>query len=365
MDVTMTAAIQSGRELTLTVRDSQGREATALGPPPEAAHTRPLTVEDVWEQLAKTGGTPYRVTELDVRLDPGLSVPKSALNALRRGALEELTALRAAPPQRRQLPEGSRSPCPGPDAPPQWVLSFFSAAQLPPDLGDVHPAWVELPLAELADHPDVLAAIPCPVRVVLPTILWDKEANQVRRQLRAVKDLGVTDALVNTWDAARLAETEGFALHGDYGLGVLNSETLYALRDLGFQTATLSFEQKLTAIRHLQKPLPAEAIVYGRLPLMTLEQFPGGDPSQASLTDRKSVTFPVVAAPGGRAQVLNSQVLYLADKEEWKTAGLSYARFLFTTESPQECLDVLQAYQNAAPPAPQSFTRGLYYRDVE
>ena len=108
--------------------------------------------------------------------------------------------------------------------------------------------------------------VPCPVRVVLPTILWDKEANQVRRQLRAVKDLGVTDALVNTWDAARLAETEGFALHGDYGLGVLNSETLYALRDLGFQTATLSFEQKLTAIRHLQKPLPAEAIVYGRLP---------------------------------------------------------------------------------------------------
>ena len=365
VDVTMTAAIQSGRELTLTVRDTPGREATALGPPPEAAHTHPLTEEDVWEQLAKTGGTPYRVTRLDVRLEAGLSVPKSALNALRRGALEELTALRAAPPQRRQLPEGSRSPCPGPDAPPQWVLSFFSAAQLPPDFGDVHPAWVELPLAELADHPDALAAIPCPVRVVLPTILWDKEANQVRRQLRAAKDLGVTDALVNTWDAARLAETEGFALHGDYGLGVLNSETLYALRDLGFQTATLSFEQKLTAIRHLQKPLPAEAIVYGRLPLMTLEQFPGGDPSQASLTDRKSVTFPVVAAPGGRAQVLNSQVLYLADKEEWKTAGLSYARFLFTTESPQECLDVLQAYQNAVPPAPQSFTRGLYYRDVE
>ena len=89
-----------------------------------------------------------------------------------------------------------------------------------------------------------------------------------------------------------------------------------------------------------------------------LRAVPRRRPLQASLTDRKSVTFPVVAAPGGRAQVLNSQVLYLADKEEWKTAGLSYARFLFTTESPQECLDVLQAYQKRRPSRPSELYSG-------
>lgn len=364
VDVTMEVLIRAGEPLRLILRDGPGNEVTVPGLPPEAARTRPLTEEDVREQLAKTGGTPYRVTKLEVHLSEGLSVPKSALNALRRSALDELTALRAAPPKRRALPDRPFSSCPGPDAPPRWVFSFSSAEQLSPAVWDAAPAFVDLPLADLAAHPEAVAEAACPLRAVLPTILWDAETDEVRRQLQTVKALGVADALVNTWDAARLAEREGFVLHGDYGLGALNSETLDALRDLGFQTATLSFEQKLAAIRHLSKPLPTEAIVYGRLPLMTLEQFPGGTPC-THLTDRKNVTFPVAPAPGGRARVLNSQVLYLADKEEWKTAGLTYARFLFTTESPQECSDIIQNYQNAASPAGQGFTRGLYYRDVE
>lgn len=364
VDVTMTAVIRDGREISLTVRDGAGNEAAALGLPPEAARTRPLTEDEVREQLAKTGGTPYRVTDLDLDLEPGLSVPKSALNALRRGALEELSALRAAPPRRRDLPLDSLPACPGLEDPPRWVYSFSTVAQMPANLWDDPPALVDLPLSELADHPEVIAAATCPLRAALPTILWDREQDELRQQLRAVKALGVADAVVNTWDAAQLAQSEGFALHGSYGLAVTNSATLDTLRGLGFQSATVSFEQKLTAIKRLSKPLPAEAIVYGRLPLMTLEQFPGGQPCDR-LTDRKSVTFPVVRAPGGRAAVLNSQVLYLADKEEWKTAGLTYARFLFTLETPEECAGVLQAYQNAVPPAPGSFTRGLYYRDVE
>lgn len=364
VDVTMAAVIQCGTELRLTIRDDLGNEATALGLPPEAARTHPLTVEDVREQLTKTGGTPYRVTGLEVYLSDGLSVPKSVLNALRRAALEELTRLRAAPPKRRQLPAVSHSFCSGSDAPPRWVFSFSSADQLSPAVWNAQPAFVDLPLAELAAQSQLLASASCPVRAVLPTILWDTEAGDVRRQLQAVKALGVTDALVNTWDAAQLAWEEGFALHGDYGLGALNSDTLDALRNLGFQSATLSFEQKFSAIRRLSKPLPVEAIIYGRLPLMTLEQFPGGTPC-GSLTDRKSVTFPVIPAPGGRARVLNSQPLCLADKEEWKTAGLTYARFLFAVESSQECLDIIENYKNAVPPAQNSFTRGLYYRDVD
>ena len=364
VDVTMEAFIQAGEPLRLLLRDDSGNEVTVLGLPPEAARTRPLAEADVREQLAKTGGTPYRVNDLAVHLDQGLSVPKSALNALRRSALDELTALRAAPPKRRELSAPPLSSCPGPDVPPGWVFSFSSVEQLSPAVWDAHPVFVDLPLDQLATHPEVVSAASCPLRVVLPTILWDAEASDVRRQLHTVKTLGVADALVGTWDAAWIARSEGFTLHGDYGLGVLNSRTLDALRELEFQSATLSFEQKLAAIRHLSKPLPTEAIVYGRLPLMTLEQFPGGTPC-THLTDRKNVTFPVVPVSGGRARVLNSQPLYLADKEEWKTAGLTYARFLFTVEAPQECSDILQRYQNAVPPAPNSFTRGLYYRDVE
>lgn len=53
-------------------------------------------------QLSKTGGTPYRCAGARSLVEKGLSVPLSALNSLRRQVLDELTAQRSAPPQRRQ-----------------------------------------------------------------------------------------------------------------------------------------------------------------------------------------------------------------------------------------------------------------------
>ena len=62
---------------------------------------------------------------------------------------------------------------------------------------------------------------------------------------------------------------------------------------------------------------------------------------------------------------MNSRPLFLADKPEWKKAGLTYARLAFTTESPAECVRVLERYQGKSGWAPAELTRGLYYRGVE
>lgn len=361
VDLSVTA--KAGRDIAAVLSDSAGHSVQAAAPAPEAARSRATTAQEVRQQLGKTGGTPYFVQSLTLELDDGLAIPKSTLNALRRELLERLTELRAHPPKRRELP---LAPLPAreepEETPPRWVFSFSSARQIPEEVFGLAPAWIDLPLGALAARPELLDK--GPFRAALPTIIWDKEAETVRAQLRELAQRGLRNVLVNTWDAARLAREEGFILHGDYGLAVYNSRTLDALRELDFQSATVSFELKMAAIRHLQKSLSAEAIVYGRLPLMTLEQFPGGA-ACGSLTDRKSVTFPVVPAPGGRSRLLNSQPLYLADKPEWQTAGLTYARFLFTVETPDECMEVIRRYQNGEPPATQSFTRGLYYRDVE
>lgn len=371
VDISMTAVIREGEETRLTVRDGQSNEATSLGLPPEKALHRPLTDNEAATQLSKTGGTPYQVSELDVTLEEGLSVPKSALNSLRRSALDELTALRAAPPHRTtvDIPSQNRpSNLTDPPAAFRFAYTLTTIDQLHPSLCTAgKPPIIDLPAAELTAHQALVAqrlADGVTFRVVLPTIIWDREAKEVQEQLQTLAALGIHDALINSWDAAWLAKSEGFHLWGDYGLGATNAETLQALQSLNFSGATISFEQKFSTIKHLPKPLPLEAIVYGHLPLMMLEQFPGGMPCN-SLKDRKSVTFPVVSAPGGRAKILNSQVLYLADKPDWKTAGLAAVRFLFVSETPDECAKIVENYKNSVPPDFKSFTRGLYYRDVE
>ena len=128
--VSMEAQITAGQPARLTVRDSGGRSASAEGPVPERARTRPLEPEDLKARLAKTGGTVYRPSDISLTLDQGLSLPASGVNALRRTALEELTALRTAPPQRREgpvpaMPEDRFSP-----AAPALTASLLRPCQL-------------------------------------------------------------------------------------------------------------------------------------------------------------------------------------------------------------------------------------------
>ena len=83
------------------------------------------------------------------------------------------------------------------------------------------------------------------------------------------------------------------------------------------------------------------------------------------LIDRTGARFPLVGQWGHRCEIENSRVLFLADKPEWRQLGLTRARLRFTTESPEECVRVLRAYQDRSDYRPQELTRGLFYRGVE
>ncbi|MFG6353302.1 MAG: U32 family peptidase, partial [Oscillospiraceae bacterium] len=95
------AMVRAGEPIQVGVEDAEGRVATAAGRVPEPARKRPTTQEEVEAQLGKTGGTPYEAVGMRTLVEPGLAVPLSALNGLRRQVLDELTRLRTALPQRR------------------------------------------------------------------------------------------------------------------------------------------------------------------------------------------------------------------------------------------------------------------------
>lgn len=209
--------------------------------------------------------------------------------------------------------------------------------------------------------------------VTLPRVCWDREREELRRQLAVVRGLGVTDALVGTLDLIAPAREAGLALRGDFGLGVYNAQSLKEYKRFGFASCTASFELKLAQIRDLSKCIYLEMLVYGRLPLMLTEnciirnrsgRCACGNPNL--LTDRKGERFPVVKAPGCRNEILNAKKLFLVDKQaDYRRAGIWGARLLFTTENPRECVQVAERYLGRGRYEPNDFTRGLYYRDVE
>lgn len=367
--VEFTCLVKAGVPCSLTADDGLGNRVTVTGPIPEPAGRKPLTKEDLAARLEKTGGTPYRCERAEARVSPGLFLPASAVNALRRDALEALSAARSAPPPRREL---EPPPLPEIDCSreaPRLTVSVAAAAQLTPDLLALRPARVYVPLEVLAGLPSLPEAETewC---AVLPRVWRDRDEPLLLRWLEKARALGAAGALLGNLGHFPLVRGLGLRLYGDYGLNVFNSRSLAYLREKGLDSACVSFELRYAQIRDMNKLLPAEAIVYGRLPLMITENclIRNSGPCRCGepnvLNDRTGAAFPLLPAFGHRTEVENSRPLYLADRPDWRRLGLAFARLRFTTESPEECVRIYRAYLENAP-ASGEFTRGLYRRGVD
>ncbi len=341
--IALSAVVRADEPMSLTV---VSRGVSVYGQIPEAARTAPIDEATVSRSLSKWGGTPYEVASLDITLDEGLMVPISALNALRRKALDalmtdaarseedffEVEETRAIEAERKQ---------------PWRTAVFYQPTQIP---------------AEAADFFDICYT---PIEqyegqtngVLLPPVIMDGEREQMRELLVRAERLGARHVLVGNLGHVALARETGMTLHGDLRLNIANAETVSVLRGLGFEDWILSPELTLAQMRDLAAG--ASAIVYGRLPLMVTEKCIGKElgscdachTGKMTLVDRRGAAFPVLRAPAHRSLIFNSVPTYMADREsELARAGLSGQHFLFTTESEGEIRALLRAYERGNAP---------------
>ena len=362
---------------SVTVIDPEGRSCTVNGPIPELARNVPLSGEALAQRLSKTGGTPYRVTEVRTRVEPGLIIPVAAINAMRRDVLNQLTALRA-----RREDRPIRKPAPIPDYPgtkgiPGLTIQITSRDQLTPKLLSTEATMLYVPVHILMEDDSMLQKLLRRGRVaaVLPRIVHDDELPKLQHQLSDLRDLGIRDVLVGNLGLMILARELGMRIHGDFGLNIFNSASMNVLRSLELSSATASFELTLPQIRDLSKAVNTELIAYGRLPLMLTEHCliknRTGECScknaSAKLTDKTGAEFPIIKDCGTcRSVLLNGKKLSWLDRQDdLAKLGLWAIRLYFTTENPREVDRILADYLEPTPFDPGACTRGLYLRGVE
>lgn len=371
------AMIRRGEPAQLAVEDPDGNLCRARGPVPEQAVYRSLTPQDLEQQLKKTGGTPYLCTAVRSSLDPDLMLPASAINAMRRDVIAELTAKRgrAAPARLNAYDEPPRYD--GIAGEPQLTIAVRTAGQITSRMLSMKPTVLYVPLSELAEHPDLpqRVSVETQLAAILPRVIWSGELIPIARQLRTVYEMGVRQVLAGNLGQLHIARTAGFAVRGDFGLNIVNSRAMRYLREQGLDSQLLSFELTLPQIRDISKAVPAELLIYGRLPLMLMENcvmknrtgICACQTGTVRLVDRVGEEFPVVKDPGTcRNVLLNGKKLYLLDKKDaLRGMGLWALRLQFTTENPGEIDKVLMDYQGRAVFDAGSYTRGLYSRGVE
>ena len=376
VDVSFRVRVDS-RGSQLEVMDTDGHSCTVLGPQPEPARTQDLTLDALAQRLEKTGGTPYRCTQVQGEVEPGLVLSAAAINGLRRDALSQLTALRGRhTPVRVSRPErvpnfgGNRHH-------PELTVQVTTREQITGRMLKLAPAVLYVPMHLLLEDPAWTRDLIKRARVcaVLPRIVHDPEMGRLQKELRLLRGLGIDEALVGNLGLLLPVREAGMQARGDFGLNLYNSAAMQAARELELASATLSFELTLPQLRDLSKSVPCEIISYGRLPLMITENcLIKGRTGQCTchqgflrLADKTGAEFPVIKDGNTcRSVLLNGKKLSLLDRQEdLSHLGLWASRLYFTTENPREVDQVLGQLRMPAPFDPGACTRGLYLRGVE
>lgn len=367
--VAMRLDMQEDAPSRLTVSDGT-HEAAAEGEVPRAALSAPADEALARKFLGKLGGTPYLLERLDARIGEGLTMPASAFNALRRSAVEALDRMRedaAVPFADKPLP-----PLPAPRKSPASCETwgkFDSISQLPDNWKEYFDK-ILLSVNDLEGNLPRFAGSLAKIAAVPPRFLFDGEEKTAARLAR-LREQGVGALYCSNAAHIALARECGMEALGSPWLNLTNSYSLREAESLGLKAAACSIELKLEEAKALRCRIPLGAVVYGRLPLMSLRSCPvkaqigcAKCRRQGFLTDRKGVSFPVRCDMDKSVSfVYNAVPLVLSDRLD-DFRFLDFHLLSFTTERIDEVRDVLRQYQAGAKPSGE-ITRGLYYRGIE
>ena len=239
------------------------------------ANNAPLTKESFIKNMSKLGSTEFVLSDSEITIDEGLFLTASAINALRRGAVENLenaiitdrsgqvSGKRGNDVQVETETRGCKAP----------KLRFFtdnpnftySKKQYPEEFESIC-----LPL-ELFREGTV--NVPQPFGVRLPRVIFEAEKENIIEAITNAKNSGAVYIYISNIGHIEYSKNANLPIYGGMGLNVSNTETLCEYAKMGVECICLSPELKSAQMRDIKrvKGVKCSAVVHGRLPLMVLE----------------------------------------------------------------------------------------------
>ena len=343
--ITIEASITRNKCSRVTA-SADGRSVTVEGEIPQEAINAPIDEATVKKCMSKLGDSCFSPERIEIKLDGGLMMPISQLNALRRSAISALEEEMTRIPS--QKVENAGISMPSGKAKSRRVGRFASAEQITESAREFFDL-IFLPLDRFDTEADGF---------VMPPVIFDSETERAKRLIESAVERGAKYAIVtNLGQIEHLRRiAPEIELIADFRFNTGNSYSVGFFENLGFESIVLSTELTLPQIRDIKGA--KAAVVYGRIPLMTLEKCVikelYGDKracevcsrGRAEMKDRRGVVFPVIREFPHRNIVLNSLPTQMSDREnELLSAGISDRHFIFTTESAKAVDNVIEDHK--------------------
>ena len=347
----------------LTVSDGANR-IRVQGEQPQQAVNRPMDACSAAKNLTKSGGTPFLPGSFTAEIAPGLMLPASALNALRREALDALLDARSRGIE-YPYTESEAEAVPKHLAPPEPVYRarFYKKEQIA-----FAERFEKLLLPAHAIDRETIESYGDRLLCETPAVLFPEDEPSFVQKLTQLRDMGLRGIVADNIYALRLGRELGLTVHGGCGLNILNSTALREYEKQGLASAALSYELAMPKAKAMGCAIPRGIFAYGYLPLMRWRACPlrahmgcAKCGERGSITDRLGVRFGVECTEKHYSTLLNNLPLHIAERD---LRGFDYLLFYFTRESRDEIGSILEDYDTHRKSADKR-TGGLYFRELQ
>lgn len=371
----------AGGPLTLLARDEEGHVASADSAASLAAATsQPLTEDRLRDQLGRLGGTPFVLGTFVNRLEGAVILPVSELNELRRRAVAELEAQRAAPQRWTLLPLAERgAPVSFSRPEPARPAAEAELIVVIRHLHQLEAAWnagARTIYAEFEDPKKYREAVvrfrqlkaDAPASEITGASLWVAPPRIFKPGeewiLKQVLSCEADGYLVRNYDHLRWFA--GHRRRGDFSLNVANPLTAeYFLERYGLERVTASYDLNVAQLEALLQGAPAawfDVTLHQHMPMFHMEHcvfcafLSDGtdyrncgrpcDSHAVSLRDRVGAEHPLKADAGCRNTVYNSRAQTGAEFVDRLLAlGARSFRIEFLNESGDELARTVGRYR--------------------
>lgn len=250
---------------------------------PEHATNTPITKERLISQLNKTGNTEFEFSNIDINLDNNLYIPSiSSLNELRRDTLSKLENLVLNKHTHQinliklNLKHNNLN------IHNKKVAVLLNTINLNfnySNLKNIDKLYIPLKYFILEDYSSILKNL-CNnfnVYIYMPTIIRKNYKNIITNKLdRILENFKICGFVISHISQIEMTKKYNLELIGNYTLNVFNNLSIDELNNIGLSTITYSPELDKSFINFLDIPKNSELIVYGKLPVMTMNYCPLG-----------------------------------------------------------------------------------------
>ncbi|GAX89081.1 U32 family peptidase [Effusibacillus lacus] len=335
----------------------------------EAAVKRPLTLEYLTEQLGRLGGTIFELAEVRSELDGNVILPVKELNRMRRIAVDQLLALRQAPPRYQkhqvEVKAAKKERQDQRQAPAQLIALCRSMDQIHAAC-ETDADYIYADFEFTTDYPyavQVAREYGKPIALATPRIHMPGENGILKGILQSEPDA----VLVRSLGALQYYTQQELPrlLVGDFSLNIANHKAVELFLARGLDRVTPSYDLNIQQMMDLLEVSPTEKVeivIHQHLPMFHTEHcvfctflsegtdFTNcGRPCEShrvSLQDRIGMLHPVRVDIGCRNTVYNaieqSGAEYLSD---FLKAGIRSFRVEFLEEDGEQVREVLRLYR--------------------